>query len=68
MEQRSRALRTIDLSERTGLPLGLDEDDLLILGNDLIVADSKVRPFDALTPVALDPESCDGNKGVAYYM
>lgn len=52
----------------SGLPIWLDEKGRLIFGPDVVVEETKVRLFDELTPVALEPESCYGRQEVAYYM
>mgnify|MGYP006293985965 CR=1 FL=1 len=58
----------LDLEPMSGLPMRLDDSGELLFDPDIVVDEAKVRLFNALTPVALDPESCRGNEDVAYYM
>ncbi|NLE45281.1 MAG: hypothetical protein GX620_11215 [Chloroflexi bacterium] len=58
----------VDLEAISGLPIKLDDAGLLVFGMDVVVDEHGERLFDALTPVALDPDACRGNQSVAYYM
>jgi glucose-6-phosphate isomerase, archaeal len=57
-----------DLEAISGVPMGLDDTGQLVFGSDVVIDETKVRLFDELTPVALEPETCRGNQGIAYYM
>jgi len=58
----------LDLKSLSGLPLGLDDAGQVVFGPGVVVEETKVRLFDELAPVALDPEACRGNHEVAYTM
>jgi len=52
----------------SGLPIRLDEAGQLVCGPEVIIEEVKVRRFDELAPVALEPETCRGRQEPAYYM
>jgi len=58
----------LDLSERSGLPILLDDRGLLVFDPEIVVEDHGERLLDALTPVVLEPDEARGNTDVAYYM
>jgi glucose-6-phosphate isomerase, archaeal len=58
----------LDLSERSGLPISLDDRGLLVFDSDIVVEDHGERPVTALAPVALEPDQATGSTEVGYYM
>jgi len=52
----------------SGLPIRLDEAGRLVCGPEVVIEEVKVRRFDELAPVALEPETCHGRQEPAYYM
>lgn len=63
-----KGLNMHDLADLAGLPIGLDDEGLLVFGDDVVVDDHRVRLVDALTPVVLEPEAARGSDEIAYYM
>ena len=58
----------LDLERVAGFPMVLGDNGLLAFGAGVTVEVQKVRLFDELAPVAMQPEVCRGWKDVAYYM
>jgi len=57
-----------NLEMLSGLPLSLAETGQLLFGPGVVVAETKARLLDELTPVALDQAVCRGSQEIAYYM
>lgn len=57
----------LDLSERAGLPLWLDAEQLRC-GENVVIEETKVRTRGELAPVALDPQACVPADAIQYWM
>jgi glucose-6-phosphate isomerase len=64
----SRGMHVLDLQNVSGLPIGLNDQGLLVFGQGVVVDERGVRLMEELTSVALEPAVCRGNSDIVYYM